>query len=328
MWDDRSITFIWQNSSRCGSWSDWFKISTFLLTSFFFFKLLLFYSSWIFISFFFFLIVKEIFFNYWIFFSWPHPVACGILILWPGIQPNAEPVLQWKCRILTTGLPGKFPSQHFFDLHFVSSLLNFYFEIIPDVQIHWHNTTEFPVPRVNIFGNQIPISNAKKWALTNANALNKAIVAEPVSWSGSPGGLCGSHCALRPISPGAPRVTPSSTRGSDVRPCRCTAASWACWSEAWPAWSSWPSPSSPSFTKGQGSDAQGCQPEAEMPLDPPFASAAQCSLGLFSFSLALPPASCVTLLFSIPLPPHGSVTLLCAPSVPRVSCDSTHIPWL
>jgi hypothetical protein len=28
------------------------------------------------------------------------------------------------------------PFSAFFDLHFVSSLLNFYFEIIPDVQIH------------------------------------------------------------------------------------------------------------------------------------------------------------------------------------------------
>ena len=69
------------------------------------------------------------------------------------------------------------------------------------------------------------------------------------------------------------------------------------------------------------SQKQKCPP----PLDPPFPSSAKCSLGLFSFSLALPPASCVTLLFSIPLPPHGSVTLLCAPNVPRVSCDSIHI---
>ena len=79
------------------------------------------------------------------------------------------------------GITREVPFSAFFDLHFVSSLLNFYFEIISDVQIHWYNATEFLVPRVNIFSNQIPISKAKKWALTNANAINKAIVAESVS---------------------------------------------------------------------------------------------------------------------------------------------------
>ena len=208
------------------------------------------------ILFLFFLIVKEIFFNYWFFFL---ATPCG---MWDLNSLTRDPT---QCRTYSAvkvqnpnhWITREVPFSAFFDLHFVSSLLNFYFEIIPDVQIRWHNTTEFPVPRVHIFGNQIPISKAKKWALTNANAINKAIVAEPVSRSGSPGGLCGSHRPLHPVSPGASRVTPSSTRGSDVRPCRCTAASWACWSEAWPAWSSWPSPSSPSFTKGQGSDAQG-----------------------------------------------------------------------
>ena len=33
-----------------------------------------------------------------------------------------------------------------FDLHFVLSFLNFYFEIILDLQIHFKNATEFPIP--------------------------------------------------------------------------------------------------------------------------------------------------------------------------------------
>ena len=37
------------------------------------------------------------------FFFWPHCMACRILVPWPGIEPCP---LQWKCRVLTTGLPG------------------------------------------------------------------------------------------------------------------------------------------------------------------------------------------------------------------------------
>ena len=37
-------------------------------------------------------------------FIWPHWVACGILVPWPGIQHGP---LQWKHSILTTGPPGK-----------------------------------------------------------------------------------------------------------------------------------------------------------------------------------------------------------------------------
>ena len=55
-------------------------------------------------------------------------------------------------------------------------------------------------------------------------------------------------------SPGVSPITPSSTRESAVRPCRCTAASWAWSSEAQLVWSSWPSPSSPTFPKSWGSD--------------------------------------------------------------------------
>ena len=33
---------------------------------------------------------------------WPRHMACGILVPWPGIKPGSR---QWKCWILTTGLP-------------------------------------------------------------------------------------------------------------------------------------------------------------------------------------------------------------------------------
>ena len=32
--------------------------------------------------------------------------SCGILVPWPGINPCP---LQWKCRVVTAGLPGKSP---------------------------------------------------------------------------------------------------------------------------------------------------------------------------------------------------------------------------
>ena len=38
------------------------------------------------------------------FFFWPCCMACGILVSEPGMDPC---YLQWKLRILTTGLPGK-----------------------------------------------------------------------------------------------------------------------------------------------------------------------------------------------------------------------------
>ena len=49
-----------------------------------------------------------------LFFFWPHYVACGILVPWPriaprstaGIEPGSTAV---KAQILTTGPPGKFP---------------------------------------------------------------------------------------------------------------------------------------------------------------------------------------------------------------------------
>ena len=33
-------------------------------------------------------------------------MTCGILVSWPGIEPNSHS-LQWKCSLLTTELPGK-----------------------------------------------------------------------------------------------------------------------------------------------------------------------------------------------------------------------------
>ena len=35
---------------------------------------------------------------------WLHQVAGGILVPWPGIESMPP---EWKCRVLTTGLPGK-----------------------------------------------------------------------------------------------------------------------------------------------------------------------------------------------------------------------------
>lgn len=105
-----------------------------------------------------------------------------------------------ECRILTTGLAGSSLLSIFWSPLCFFSLLKFYFERIPNVQIHWYNTTEFPVLRANIFGNQIPISKAKKWGLANANALNKAVVAGVGSWVRKPWGLCGSHPPC-PVSP-------------------------------------------------------------------------------------------------------------------------------
>ena len=43
--------------------------------------------------------------NTCIFFFWLHPVAYRILVLWPGIKPML--LLQWNCRVLATGQPGK-----------------------------------------------------------------------------------------------------------------------------------------------------------------------------------------------------------------------------
>ena len=36
------------------------------------------------------------------FFFWHWLMACGILVPWPGIEPRPW---QWKCQVLTTGLP-------------------------------------------------------------------------------------------------------------------------------------------------------------------------------------------------------------------------------
>ena len=35
---------------------------------------------------------------------WSCQTAYGVLVPWPGIEPNP---LQWKHRVFTTGLPGK-----------------------------------------------------------------------------------------------------------------------------------------------------------------------------------------------------------------------------
>ena len=39
------------------------------------------------------------------YFLWPHHVACGILVSWPGVKLE---LWQWKPRVLTSGLPGNF----------------------------------------------------------------------------------------------------------------------------------------------------------------------------------------------------------------------------
>ena len=41
---------------------------------------------------------------------WPHSVAWGILVPWPGIEPVP---LQWKHRVLTTGPPGNSQDEGF-----------------------------------------------------------------------------------------------------------------------------------------------------------------------------------------------------------------------
>ena len=51
-------------------------------------------------------------FFFFFFRFWPYMRACRILIPWPGLKPTP---LQWKSRVLTTGLPGK--SQEFFFLN-------------------------------------------------------------------------------------------------------------------------------------------------------------------------------------------------------------------
>ena len=55
-----------------------------------------------------FLLIKYIFFylkKILLFFFLPHCVACEILVPQPGIEPG---LLHWKCRVLTTGLPGPY----------------------------------------------------------------------------------------------------------------------------------------------------------------------------------------------------------------------------
>ena len=48
---------------------------------------------------------------------WPHHAACGISVLQLEIEPTSHPhPLQWKCRILTTGPPGKSPRSTGFNL--------------------------------------------------------------------------------------------------------------------------------------------------------------------------------------------------------------------
>ena len=39
----------------------------------------------------------------YVYIFWPHCMACGILVSWPGIEPVP---CQWKRQVLTTALPG------------------------------------------------------------------------------------------------------------------------------------------------------------------------------------------------------------------------------
>ena len=56
-----------------------------------------------------------------IFFFWLHFVACGILVLWPGIKP-----LHWKCGLVTTG-----PSQKFLFFLVFLFLCGTFFKVFP-----------------------------------------------------------------------------------------------------------------------------------------------------------------------------------------------------
>ena len=47
----------------------------------------------------------EPFLCFWGGFFWLYSAACEILVLWPGIESWPQ---QWKCQVLTTGLPGNF----------------------------------------------------------------------------------------------------------------------------------------------------------------------------------------------------------------------------
>ena len=56
-----------------------------------------------------------LFFSFFILFMyWPSHMACGILVLRPGIEP--APFLRWKLQVLTTGPPGKSPHFLFYPL--------------------------------------------------------------------------------------------------------------------------------------------------------------------------------------------------------------------
>ena len=59
------------------------------------------------------------------FLLWPHCVACGILVPWPGIEPVPCAL---EGRVLTTGLWGKSPNHR--PLHQVNEvLMHFYFKL-------------------------------------------------------------------------------------------------------------------------------------------------------------------------------------------------------
>ena len=71
-------------------------------------------------------------------------MACRILVPWPGIEPGPQ---QWKCRVLTTGLPGNSPVV----LNIFTMLCNHYHSLIPE---HFHHpqskpcTSQFPSPSI------------------------------------------------------------------------------------------------------------------------------------------------------------------------------------
>ena len=50
------------------------------------------------------IIIFKILFIYLFIYFWPHCMACGILLSWPGVDPGPPAMKPW---VLTTGPPGK-----------------------------------------------------------------------------------------------------------------------------------------------------------------------------------------------------------------------------
>ena len=91
--EERSYDFIF-NSVFMSKWQTLQKMTKMVFLLYFIFKTFI------------------IYFYYYYF--WPQCTACGILVL-PDQGCNPSP-LQWKCRVSTTGPPGKSPKCYFYIL--------------------------------------------------------------------------------------------------------------------------------------------------------------------------------------------------------------------